>query len=128
MNSTRITGSDDMMSIVSKMSEGNPGAVNVLINLIEKTSEIDPQNFLGGLGPILTLDTLNVYGSRIWMLYKYVCKESVANIIGLIRSVQMGIISADVLNHAIDNFGDGLDVQKTLSDLEVVLSSINLRD
>jgi len=37
---------------------------------------IDPDSNFGGLGPLLLLDTLSIYGPRIWQLYKDVCARS----------------------------------------------------
>ena len=61
----RITFDMDVVSIVSALSEGNPGATGVLV-----------QWFASGpmaLMEMLTLDTKRLYGSRIWEIYSDVC-------------------------------------------------------
>ena len=98
------------MDIMIKMSEGNPGAVTVLMELYKETPETDPMSALGGLGPIMWLDTFGIYGSRIWMLYKDVCGQDVEKTNWMIRAVQLGIMSEAELNHRIDNYGrEGID-------------------
>jgi hypothetical protein len=92
------------------MTEGHPGALNVLNRIVKETKLIDPQNALGGLGCILQLNDLQIYGSRIWDLYKDVCRESIVFTIGIFRALQLDITTPDVLNHAIDNNGEGVNV------------------
>lgn len=86
---------DTGLDVFMKMSEGNPGAMTVLMQIFEKTQEIDPENTLGGLGVILCLDTMGLRGSRIWMLYKDVCGESMLELQILMRANQLGVISTD---------------------------------
>ncbi len=109
------------MDIMVKMSEGNPGAVTVLMELYKEAPEIDPWSVLGGIGPVMWLDTLGVYGSRIWMLYKDVCGQDIAKTVWMIRAVQLGIMSETELNHRIDNYGrEGIDeiIEKVLEVLK----------
>ncbi len=106
----RIKGTDSMMNVVMKMSEENSGAITVCMEILEKTKEIDPDCAFEGLGTMLSLDTYNIYGSRIWMLYKDVCKQDIVKTIAMLRACQLGILSRDSLNYAIDNYGKGIDV------------------
>lgn len=116
----RIELNDNLMDIFLKMSEGNPGAVTVLMELYKEVPTIDPKNILGGIGAILDLDTLGVYGSRIWMLYKDVCGQDIAKTNWMLRAWQLGVISENDLNHRIDNYGrDGIDaiIEKVMTEL-----------
>jgi hypothetical protein len=107
---SRIKLQDDMPSVVYKMSEGNIGAVTVLVGCLRDGGIIDGNAAFGGLAHVFDLDTLGIYGSRIWMLYKDVCKQDLRTMIAVLRAWQLGFLSRDILNHAIDNYGDGLDV------------------
>jgi hypothetical protein len=122
----KITGNDTGMDMIVKMSEGNPGAINVRMQLITKTPTIDPQSCISGLGPILMLDSYNIYGSRIWMLYKDVCNENIATTIAIIRAAQLGIITKSTLNTAIDNYGKGIDVNTIISKVKEELPNFNI--
>ena len=109
----RIELTDSLMDISTKLTEGNPGAINVLLQIIHKGSQIDPDDIMsnvgaGGLGVMLSLDTYAIYGSRIWMLYKDVCGQDITEMIAALRAVQLGIIPEYELQHAIDNYGEGL--------------------
>jgi len=55
--------SDTIKESIIKMSEGNPGAISVLAQLIPKY----PLVFLG-------LDDMNIRGWQIWVGYKDFCK------------------------------------------------------
>jgi hypothetical protein len=59
------------MSMAMKMSDGNPGALTVVMSIYQHVENIDPMGALGGFGPILSLDTLGIYGPDVWMLYKF---------------------------------------------------------
>ena len=60
----RIKLEDNIQDSIFKMSEGNPGALKVLMNMLQKEN---------GLIYILTLDDMGIYGSKIWVGYKDHC-------------------------------------------------------
>lgn len=90
---------------VFEMSEGNPGAINVLMDSISKNQLIDPDNFGGPWGLMFNLDTLEIYGSRIWILYKDLCGESLPKTTAVARACQLGIIRSSQVDDAIDKKG-----------------------
>ena len=59
-------------------------------------------------------DTFEIYEEKIWMLYKDVCGENLVNTLGVLRACQLGIISQAELKHAIESYGDGIDVEDLL--------------
>lgn len=99
----RITGDMDMHGMIFAMCGGNPGALNVMVQLLQKTEAIDPDNALGGLGNILSLDTLRIYDDKIWMFYKDICGQDIITMIGVMRGVQLGKMSATELTSAINH-------------------------
>ena len=115
---TRITLEDDGMSAVIKMVDGNPGATMVCANIIKQGESIDPDAFMGGLGTILWMDTLEIYGPKIWMLFKDVCGEDLVKMLGLLRAVQLGFLSEAKLHIAIDNYGKGIEVDDLLNQVQ----------
>jgi hypothetical protein len=58
---------DSTREVILTMSEGNPGAIGVLMQLIQ-----DPTGI--GLIDILNLDDMDMRGSQIWVAYKDHCK------------------------------------------------------
>lgn len=56
---------DTPLQAVVKMSEGNPGAIKVLMEIMKKS----------GIITICHLDDLQIRGWKIWYGYKDYCKE-----------------------------------------------------
>ena len=90
---SKLQLTDTTFDMFSKMSEGNPGALTVLIELYKKGAVIDPDSAMGGIMNILALDTLEIYGSNIWILFKDTCDQKIENLVLLLRANQLGFIS-----------------------------------
>lgn len=109
-----------MSDVVYALSDGNPGAITVMAQMIEQNARIDPDDAFGALGPLMALDTLDVYGSDIWMLYKDVCGHSLVEMLAVLRANQLGFLEETVLKSAIagetklDTFAILKQVQKRL--------------
>lgn len=58
----------NIQTVIMEMSEGNPGAVSVLTQILT--------NHPMGFASILSLDDMNIRGSQIWVGYKDHCKEN----------------------------------------------------
>lgn len=67
MSNDRIRIDMTVPEILYTLSEGNPGALTVLMDWMQ-SSDI-------ALFQVLTLDSKKLYGSRIWELYKDICGE-----------------------------------------------------
>jgi hypothetical protein len=123
MAKERIEYGMSTLDMVMTMTEGNPGAIATVNLLLKDAHAYDPDNGLGGLGALLSLDTAEIYGSRIWALYKDVCDQHLGRMIGVIRAKQLGIIDKATLDHAIDNYGEGLDLDTVLAAVREQLPS-----
>lgn len=110
----RIKLTDTLLDATVKLGEGNPGAISVIMQLIKNGSIIDPDAAFGEIANLLSLDSLGIYGPRIWMLYKDVCDQNLVNTIAVLRAVQLGKLSENVMNHAIDNYGEGIYTKSIL--------------
>ena len=97
----RIDLSDNMMSVMMKLSAGNPGGLNVCMQLLQ--SKHDPDSAFGGLGNLLALDTHGIYGSNIWILFKDCCNSSILNVVTVLRAMQLGLVSEGEVWQHIDN-------------------------
>ena len=99
MSDTIIEGTDSVSSILSKMSKGNLGATKVLNDII-KNPNIDPDNVMGGLGAILSLDTHGIYGTDIYVLYNDICDRKLPKMLAVVRACQLGFLRTSVLKDA----------------------------
>jgi hypothetical protein len=124
----RIELTDSIQAGVFKMSEGNPGALTVLMRTLKESSAIDPDSFMGELTGLLSLDEEGIYGSRIWMFFKDVSGSSLETMLGLLRCVQLGFLSSESLQHAIDNHGEGIDVDDLIATLHKRLPAFRLTE
>ena len=111
------------MEMIVAMADGNPGAMRVMGEMFEKNAVVDPACSLGELGAIIYMDEYRIYGSRIWLLYKDVCKSDIIMTIAALRAVQLGLRRLSKLDAAIAgdlgqfNAATTLDeVRKTLHD------------
>ena len=102
------------MDVLMALADGNPGAINVMMLMMEQGEKIDPDSAFGVFGGIVALDTHGIYGSRIWCLYKDVCGQSIEETLAALRAVQLGIARASDLSAAIDGKGDKFDAGKAL--------------
>lgn len=130
MPNERIQLSDTILTIIAKMSEGNPGAVTVMAELYKTGPLTDPDAFVGELAALLSLDSLNIYGSRIWMLYKDVCKQNILHMHAVLRAHQLGIITKTNLELAIKG-EQKLDLKNILESVQKQLPAFGateLRD
>jgi hypothetical protein len=98
----RITLSMSTSDAIVAMCDGNPGALSVCVQLMKE----GPHGFFR----VLYLDSLGIYGPRIWRLYKDVCRQDLAVMQALLEGSRLGKFPVAVLNHAIDNYGEGLDL------------------
>lgn len=101
---TRIKLTDTTQGVVVKMCDGNPGAMTAIVGLLSKDCEkIDPDSAMGTLGPLLSLDTLGIYGTDIYILWNDKCKRDLRRFVLLLRASQLGLLpSAKVQEMAAD--------------------------
>jgi len=114
---SRIQGHMTQKDAIVAMCDGNPGGLSVLMQILADDGGIDPDNIMAGFGTILMLDTLGIYGCKIWQLYKDVCGESMLHTLAVLRACQLGQIDIEQINTAIDNYGRGIDVDAILADV-----------
>ena len=107
MKNSKIDLTDNIQDTLAKMCEGNPGAFLAMCEIVKHGKEIDPQGAMGGLGAILGLDTLGIYGTDIYILYNDQCKRDVRELLMLLRANQLGFIdSASIKNVASDQMNE----------------------
>jgi len=73
----KIGINESLMDILFKLSEGNPGAITVLMQMLKQ-----PLGFL----QILHLDDMNMWGSQIWVGYKYYCGQDIVKFMEALKT------------------------------------------
>jgi len=121
----RIAHDDTLLSIFTKLSDGNPGAFTVLLRAMEYTAKYHQEGCdAGGMYMLEILDTIGVYGSDIWLLYKDICKENIEHFIQVLKAYQYGFVDEATIHEAIDdkeNYkigGSELDIEFLIQKVE----------
>lgn len=125
----RIQLDMNMVEVVVTMSEGDLRVAPICADALRHGKFIDPDNAFEGFGALLDLDTHGIYGSRIYMLWNDVCKRNLAHMLAVLRADQMGQLagcSDRVIQHAIDNHGEGLDLPAVLVAVKEALPNFNI--
>jgi hypothetical protein len=91
-NRKRIDSNMTTMDILMLISEGNPGAISVMMQILQK----DKEDFGLGFINLLDLDDMNIRGEQIWVGYKDHCGENIDTFIDAIKNRDKGMI--DTIN------------------------------
>jgi len=118
----RISLMDTTQSALAKMSDGNPGAIVFMMGLMTggEHQKIDPQSALGALGVILSLDSLGIYGTHMYVLFSDICGKDLVKLVTLLRANQLGMISGDILydiSHRQDYSGKEIMPEEKIQEL-----------
>ena len=98
---SKINLRDSIMNVVVKMSDGNPGAMNALMQMLQpENQEIDPDSIMGGMMKVLALDALGIYGSDIYILHNDICDRDMVKMFAVLRAHQLGFLNGSILKYA----------------------------
>lgn len=91
---TRIQLNDTPISAITKLGDGNMGAMNVMMQMIS-SDHIDLA--MGGMGVLLSLDTHGIYGTDIYVLHSDICGNDMVKTLAVLRAVQLGLFDEATL-------------------------------
>ncbi|MEE3417776.1 MAG: hypothetical protein VZQ62_00385 [Methanosphaera sp.] len=103
MKEKRINLSDNLMESITKLSEGNPGALNVLMGIVDKFKNDTVKVF----SKFSIIDTMNLYGSNLYMLWNDCCGRDLDKTLKIIDYYCDGKITDNDINERIKNVGYG---------------------
>jgi hypothetical protein len=112
-----------MLTAITKISGRNPGALRVCAEMVKWGTEIDPNGL--PFGSLLILDSLHIYGPRVWLLYKDICRENLVTTMACLRGWQLGIVNQKDLIRAVDNAESGNRAHNL--DLPAILAAVRER-
>lgn len=101
MSSERIKLQDTLSEVIFKMSDGNPGALTAIMALFESNVRVDPDDWMGPLGSIMSLDGYGIYGTDIYILWSDICDKNIVHMIAVLRAAQLGYVSSEVIKDAV---------------------------
>ena len=100
--SSRIEESSNILDALVAIAGGNPGAVTAIGNMIAINDKVDIASSFGIWGPVIMLDSFEIYESRVWLLFNDVAGRNPTKALTLLRATQMGIVEIEQLNGWID--------------------------
>lgn len=96
---SRIKATDNIGDVVWKMCEGNPGAMNVALAMIQEDFHL-----------LLMCDTIGLYGSKLYMFSNDCCGDDMQKVKNVIRAWQRGEISSEEIHeHLAGGYGRPFD-------------------
>lgn len=98
MSDNRLNG------ILINMSEGNPGSLRVLFEILEAKKN----DILASLEVFSTLNAMRLYGAHLYMLWNDCCGNDINKTLLVIQKYREGKITDDDINERIKNVGYGL--------------------
>lgn len=114
--------------IINTMAENNVGAIICCSELLRINDRVDPDDIGGAVGAIVKLDRMGIYGTKLGMLWGDVCRSHAGIVIAVVRAEQLHLagVTEESIHHAINNRGDGLDIDAIIKAVQQRLPNFNL--
>ena len=90
----RINGKMTIQEIIITLSEGNPGAISCIMQMITT----DPE----AIFTLLFFDSMEIYGSKIYMLWNDCSGRDMAKFKETVKYLQSGKISKEEIHKNLD--------------------------
>ena len=87
------------LEMVAALSEGSVDAMLACYRILAHGKAVNPA-LISDIQPLLWLDTLGVYGPRIWTLYTGVCRRDIGELIALLSAWYIGIVHGLAITNA----------------------------
>lgn len=81
----KIELKDSVRDIAVKMAEGNPGALTVIMKMLERDAE--------GVFQLLSLDDMNIRGTQIWVGFKDYCEGDLDKFLKCVKERDQGMVT-----------------------------------
>ena len=102
---TSIAFTEDITDTMAKMSEGNPGALTVLINAAKTLEPVKNVAFL------MHLDDMNIRGAQIWVGYKDHCGQYLDKFVEKVESRDSDMVK--VINDELTRYDPNAEIAVT---------------
>jgi hypothetical protein len=112
---TKVVGEDSIMDVIIKISEGNPGAMVCITQMLQYE---DWYSNVPGALMVLQLDSLEVYGEKLYMLWNDCCNQDMKQLELVLRNWQTGYLTKEEIHRNLSQ-GRGVpfDNLKTLKEI-----------
>jgi hypothetical protein len=81
---------------IAALADGNPGAVDAIVNMVSITQKAFPNAPGGALCGVLLLDDFGIYGPDIWRLFKDWSDRNPVYMLGILTLAKVGLLKIDL--------------------------------
>lgn len=130
MANERLQLSMNLHQAIYAMTGGNPGAIAASVEIVKNTPVVDPDDGFAEFGPFMSLDTLGIWDSDIYILWDRVCHRDVPKMLAILRAWQLGQLAGcteEAIKAAIRNNCAGLDLDAIMTAVQERLPLFNLQ-
>ena len=113
MGNEKIKSDMSVYDVIRVMSEGNPGAMKVIMDILQ-----DSTGFL----KLLSLDSMDIRGPRLYMLYNDCCDRNMKKFNRTIELLNYGVFSHDEIMANLDLYSVALPFIDDELDIEGIPS------
>ncbi len=99
---------EEVKATVIDLCEGNPGAINVMMGIVQKVGIFEGKQLLD------ILKELDIRGSKIWLLFKDFCKQDLIDTMSVLMAYKNKLLTKEQIFFAINNQGQGVDLRDVL--------------
>lgn len=107
----RLNYLDTTINNIINFAGGNPGAISTLCELEKATG--DRMTIY-----LITLDKIELYESKIYMLWNDCCNRNISKVIKVLDYVEKGIIKQSDIDERIKNVGRGKSFDDLIDESE----------
>lgn len=100
---SKLNFNETFSDVLLKLSEGNPGAMTTLFEIMKAKNDDE----IKYLDTFLVIDTMELYGSNLYMLWNDCCNRDINKVLEVIDGYQLGKITDIDINERIKNIGYG---------------------
>ena len=120
---SKIELTDNFKDIIIKLSDGNPGAVQILVLIMKNVRKVNFDPNLGDIKALLFLDNQEIYGTDIYILYNDKCDRDMKKFISLLVATQLNNFDRLKLKDLSKDQMGRLNVSK--EEWDIINSSLN---
>lgn len=117
---------DEEFDVMWKLCKAYTNSLDILEEISKNVQEIDPHAGMGAFAYYIELDALGIYHFEILGLYR-ACNSNLHDMLAVLRSCQLGLLSKEQIYDAVENKGRELDFPAIRRSLKERLPNFKLR-
>lgn len=113
---------EEAKTLIAEMSQGNPGAMTALVELLKDGWMMEPYVRNDAMDKIKLLKEKNILGVDIYLLYNDLCDRNIYKTTGLVKALQLGLLKETELKEDLARVNSGgkstLDIKQIIRNVK----------